>query len=35
MYLQICTATADCPGIDTMPEGVETLTSVAVNVTTP
>ena len=35
MYLQICKATANCPGIDTMPEGVETLTSVAVNVTTP
>lgn len=35
MYLQICKATANCPGIDTMPEGVETLASTAVNVTTP
>jgi hypothetical protein len=32
MYLQICRETATCKGVDTLPEGVEILASVPVNV---
>jgi len=35
MYLQICQTTATCKGVDTIPEGVEILVSVPVNVTIP
>lgn len=33
MYLQICRATATCKGVDTLPDGAETLASIPVDVT--